>query len=1212
MASSQSREKAASPFQAGPSDLDNDNVCPPVILQGKLMERSRGTLWEEGWYVLDCRNLTKFAGEGAFRFSKRPMAVYPLSTLRIRDGTFDSLVSRGHTAEEGPYFELVRLDYSGEVVQVLILRAFSRDEKLRWLQAFEQASSLTHNYVASLSVSKKTSVQADLEAEYSSKSISRCVENTNSGLSSPATLSSDENHNGSRRSTKSTSRHRNADSLLSLRSLDIIGGDPELQDKDCSSRRKSTSHSGEIVQESTKVLEKRRGSHIPLPSGDGLNSRILFAMKQISREVESRQGQGSLRSTVFMESLKPAKEVRFTAKTFQTETYLDGGEVSDSSSQRTSRSGVRKSKAKEENSAQQYQRRKGERRERQSKALEIVKQQEQLRRDSLLSASASDQNRLRMVIAEGLEAESRRVSLFSEPSRHSSMKNLRFTGDAPVLSEPLLMDSQSEDDVPPMAPSPSLNVIQSTDDFPPPPPSPSLAPPSFARFVELETPFSPPPPPPPITLLKQIEKTHKSSFLESPPTFSTFLRSRELPSSTSPLSPPLPPPPHTPSLSPFSLHQDKSRAARARVRSSICNLLDKSAQNQPVDLSQLDKLLDDQVSLLQQLLEERQRDFASIPQSTNPSNALSLSPRNQASDYSVSSATQLRSGVFMSRDGSFTSFVPFRRLTPAKKPAAVPLFSKTPSVPTRTNSTSDTLQAKNASISRLLNTLTPHLASRDLIKERLLASSRTTKLDSQEVKSPSTRPSSLSSSSSSFSSSSSSASPRTPVTAPRIMGPSQPMLATGRSFLAAPQSTVLLPRSISLKTDKKLIPLKRTASLRTIDQEAKYQSLWSQLKQAVSLVKFESKEPLEPQPLVVLPQSKNTVLSEDEELKKRMRFERIVEEIIQSEQAYIDNLKVLWKLYLLPLRDEKLARKLQLHSDDIKSIFSCVETIMNFHEVMLLDLTSEPDVSKVFLKYSPFLKIYVQYVSSYDALLKTIAKSSEVPAFQNYMRERQSNKASKGLDMTAFLIMPIQRVPRYELLLRELLTNCVEFDSNGNPNPQHSSISQAYQKVVSINSAVNESKRQVEMMSETLQIQNRFQSLPAGCVLLAAHRKFMLGGELITEARSFFGGAKFFKVFLFNDILIWANENWKFQGCFDLIQIEFEAYELEPGNLIISFIPIRPSDFPAKNHPRALHLHCRDLAEKEMWVHHVKSCISWTKTPRRITRHVKASHKMDH
>lgn len=65
----------------------------------------------------------------------------------------------------------------------------------------------------------------------------------------------------------------------------------------------------------------------------------------------------------------------------------------------------------------------------------------------------------------------------------------------------------------------------------------------------------------------------------------------------------------------------------------------------------------------------------------------------------------------------------------------------------------------------------------------------------------------------------------------------------------------------------------------------------------------------------------------------------------------------------------------------------------------------------------------------------------------------------------SYLIMPVQRIPRYVLLLRELKRNTPDDD------PEFSTIVDALGKIELIGAHVNEHKRLVETMSKLLEVQ---------------------------------------------------------------------------------------------------------------------------------------------
>jgi hypothetical protein len=80
----------------------------------------------------------------------------------------------------------------------------------------------------------------------------------------------------------------------------------------------------------------------------------------------------------------------------------------------------------------------------------------------------------------------------------------------------------------------------------------------------------------------------------------------------------------------------------------------------------------------------------------------------------------------------------------------------------------------------------------------------------------------------------------------------------------------------------------------------------------------------------------------------------------------------------------------------------------------------------------------------------------------------------------SYLIMPVQRIPRYELLLRELKRYTLKTD------PGYPALEEAFDKIKAIASHVNEEKRKIESMSKLVEIQSKIQG-DFG-TLLQAHR----------------------------------------------------------------------------------------------------------------------------
>jgi hypothetical protein len=192
--------------------------------------------------------------------------------------------------------------------------------------------------------------------------------------------------------------------------------------------------------------------------------------------------------------------------------------------------------------------------------------------------------------------------------------------------------------------------------------------------------------------------------------------------------------------------------------------------------------------------------------------------------------------------------------------------------------------------------------------------------------------------------------------------------------------------------------------------------------------------------------------------------------------------------------------------------------------------------------------MYTSFLAGYSAALDTIAGLRNNSKFQQFLMERraaaaadaaaqaaakqpavggaakpaagaQGAKQSAGLDMVSFLIMPVQRIPRYLLLLKELL----RFTPAGHPELERLQL--AFNKVQKIAQHVNEQQRHVENMSVLLSIQNTIESssLKSFGNLMTPTRRLLKQGILHKISSGLISsGLNVRRVYLFNDLLLWC------------------------------------------------------------------------------------------
>ncbi|KAL7754417.1 hypothetical protein RI367_000398 [Sorochytrium milnesiophthora] len=165
---------------------------------------------------------------------------------------------------------------------------------------------------------------------------------------------------------------------------------------------------------------------------------------------------------------------------------------------------------------------------------------------------------------------------------------------------------------------------------------------------------------------------------------------------------------------------------------------------------------------------------------------------------------------------------------------------------------------------------------------------------------------------------------------------------------------------------------------------------------------------------------------------------RVVYEIAATEESYVEQLDILIRVYLRPLRSLFHETHRSLPRAQIDRIFGNVEEIHARHEDFLSKLKVVTDVwdesggclGELFLSMSQWLNVYIPYCNNWDVAKEVLAKSRKVSLFSEFLESVRSLRISKKNDITSFLILPIQRyvaatlrnsIPRYELLLKDLI-----------------------------------------------------------------------------------------------------------------------------------------------------------------------------------------------
>ena len=173
-------------------------------------------------------------------------------------------------------------------------------------------------------------------------------------------------------------------------------------------------------------------------------------------------------------------------------------------------------------------------------------------------------------------------------------------------------------------------------------------------------------------------------------------------------------------------------------------------------------------------------------------------------------------------------------------------------------------------------------------------------------------------------------------------------------------------------------------------------------------------------------ESAEVELTEEEKVEKARH--QIAREVLETERSYVESLTTMINMYKRPLIKLTLEPKAEFKEADITLLFSNIEQLFSLNIEILKQLDArlrswspEQKIGDIILSFAPFLKMYNVYSNNYDEALQLYNKlQKESPKFSDHL---QQTKQKSGTHMTLehLLIMPVQRIPRYNLLLRDLL-----------------------------------------------------------------------------------------------------------------------------------------------------------------------------------------------
>lgn len=151
-------------------------------------------------------------------------------------------------------------------------------------------------------------------------------------------------------------------------------------------------------------------------------------------------------------------------------------------------------------------------------------------------------------------------------------------------------------------------------------------------------------------------------------------------------------------------------------------------------------------------------------------------------------------------------------------------------------------------------------------------------------------------------------------------------------------------------------------------------------------------------------------------------------EVIGTETDYCKHLNVTVSLFEAGLTEEALKDRALLTRDDVSTVFSNIQQIAELNVQLLAALQARmrlwPESTKfgdIFTSFAPLMSVYSRYLRNYERGMARLEQLEGRSAFTRLMEPLYQNQDCKYVSLSFYLIMPVQRLPRYILLLDNLI-----------------------------------------------------------------------------------------------------------------------------------------------------------------------------------------------
>lgn len=207
---------------------------------------------------------------------------------------------------------------------------------------------------------------------------------------------------------------------------------------------------------------------------------------------------------------------------------------------------------------------------------------------------------------------------------------------------------------------------------------------------------------------------------------------------------------------------------------------------------------------------------------------------------------------------------------------------------------------------------------------------------------------------------------------------------------------------------------------------------------------------------------------------------QILKELYTTEKAYVASLNVLIQDFYSPLKD--IVTK-DVHSKIFMSLGPIVAVNGYFLEnlrVSIQNFKNYDDIADVLIKSTFSFKLYVQYIVNYQIAVQTVIDEKKKNSkFESFLSKKYSELNRRGVaiyDILSYLILPIQRLPRYRILFEDLL-KCT-------PDDENEVMVKVVEQMKQVVAYCNDKQRELDEQNRVFALQQKYKIKPTPDVII--------------------------------------------------------------------------------------------------------------------------------